>query len=175
MIDKTLEFIFKVLNTGLQNAYHSDEQQVTLGHVGNESITTSLVISLLSIEEESITRNVTFKRQSSGNRPLSQPDDHVNLYVVLAINKAFDYSSGLDVLSSARRFIINNPIYDARTNAMFPKHLLHLTLEVHNLSLETQSRVWQSLGQSYLPSIVIKIRVVSNPESRITTPKPTIT
>nr|WP_321227838.1 Pvc16 family protein [uncultured Psychroserpens sp.] len=175
MIDKTLEFISKVLNTGLQNAYHSDEQQVALGHVSSESITTPLVISLLSIEEESVTRNVTFKRQSSGNRPLSQPDDHVNLYVVLAINKAFDYSSGLDVLSSARRFIINNPIHDARTHAMFPKHLSHLTLEVHHLSLDTQSRVWQSLGQSYLPSIVIKIRVVSNPESRITTPKPTIT
>ncbi|MFD2914702.1 Pvc16 family protein [Psychroserpens luteus] len=175
MIDTALEFISKVLNTELQNAYHSDEQQVTLGHVGSESITTPLVISLLSIEEESVTRNVTFKRQSSGNRPLSQPDDHVNLYVILAINKALDYSSGLDVLSSARRFIINNPIHDARTHAMFPKHLLNLTLEVHNLSLDTQSRVWQSLGQSYLPSIVIKIRVVSNPESRITTPKSTIT
>ncbi|MEM5566352.1 Pvc16 family protein [Psychroserpens sp. AS72] len=173
MVDTALDFISKVLNTGLQNAYHSDEQQVTIGHLCSESITTPLVLSLLSIEEEIATRNVTFKRESHLTRPTTL-DDHFNLYLVLAPTKFLDYKSGLDLLSTSRRFIKNNPVYDASAHAMFPENILHLTLEIYNLSLDTQSRVWQSLGVSYVPSIVIKIRVISNPEAVITTPAPPI-
>ncbi|WP_040280960.1 Pvc16 family protein [Psychroserpens damuponensis] len=170
MVDKALDFISKALDTRLKNTFHSDEQHIAIGHVGSNRNETPLILSLLSIEEENVTHNVTFKRDSYNTRPTTL-DDHVNLYVVLVVNKTLDYNSGLSLLSSARSCVINRPIYNHQTNSNFPENLSRLTLEVYNLSLDTQSRVWQSLGVSYLPSIVIKIRVISNTEPLITNPK----
>ncbi|MGK0323311.1 MAG: hypothetical protein ACJAR4_001347 [Psychroserpens sp.] len=89
----------------------------------------------------------------------AQSTNHVNVYIIVATNSSAAYQEGLGLLSTARLFIYNNPIFSSNSQQL-SEGLEKMTLVSYNRPLEVQSQLWRSLGTFYQPSLVYKVHLI---------------
>lgn len=120
-----------------------------------EEITESVIISLVSIEEENAMKNNYPLRQFGSNFIQEKSAVFINIYLLFSAKYA-NYNTGLKAISqvltcfqSVRKilFTVDNEEQEAVMN-------------LHNLGFENLNNLWTVLGGKYLPSVIYKVRLL---------------
>lgn len=144
---------------------------------GHSSLSDSIVITLVNIEEES-----TLKNQSAVKRPFinnavyqNQPV-YLNLYVLFTSNySGNNYNLALQRLSyiiqfaqSKNSFSIASSVTAGSLVQNHPEVIdLKFTLELYTLTFEQINHLWGSLGGRQVPFAMYKLRLIAISEQAI--------
>jgi len=92
---------------------------------------------------------------------LIPPPLYIDLYVLFYANFAErNYAEGLDAISRTISFFQQNPRFTRDNLPGLDPAIDKLTFEFFNLDLQTQSRLMESMGAKYLPSVYYKVRMI---------------
>jgi len=171
MIDQTLTLVTKLLNDFLKMELTLDHSLVELCAVPAPHSTAKLLVSLIHIEQEVTMRNqpsMGFGKnaQAKGHAPL-----YLNLQFLVSVSSNTPYVEGLKYLSLALGYFQQHPLITSEMIEL-PEGIDKLTFELVDLNAENQKDLWQSLGSSYQPSVVYKIRVLKMDTKKVNFIKP---
>jgi hypothetical protein len=125
-----------------------------------EDLVESIILSLVSIEEESALKNNYPLRQVGSSTIQEKSAVYINVYLLFSA-KYNTYETALKAMSqvifcfqTVRRvkFMVNNLPQEA-------------VLSLHNLGFENLNNLWTVLGGRYLPSVIYKARVLMYQQS----------
>ena len=171
MIDQALAFIRDEVNNYLQNVLPdaNSGRVVTENIVQKDSLPAEnegspeekdIILSLINIEEEKVFKDQSkFARTQGGNLQVMEPEIKLNVYLIFAANFT-DYLTGIKALSEVIGFFQANRVFDAANYPNMNPVLQRLVFELHTFSLSQSFEFWQSLGGSFLPSVIYRMRMV---------------
>lgn len=121
-----------------------------------DNILNNIVLTLVSIEEETSLKNNYPIRQEDTALITQKPTLYLNLYLLFAAN--FDvYKEGLKHLGYVLRFFqMQNKISFTDTF----ENTYNLLFTLHNIGFENMNNLWVVLGNQYKPSALYKVRLV---------------
>jgi hypothetical protein len=171
MIDQALSFIRDEVNNYLQTVL----PDANSGRVVAENIVQKdsapadaelpseereIILSLINIEEEKVFKDQSkFVRTQGGNLQVMEPEIKLNVYLIFAANFT-DYLTGIKALSEIIGFFQANRVFDAANYPAMDPALQRLVFELHTFSLSQSFEFWQSLGGSFLPSVIYRMRML---------------
>lgn len=165
MLDHVLIFLKDKLNdyvrikTGAQDFDVFFLQQRNQKEVSfqNDAIT----ILLVNLEEDYTFRSgaVIERMPDKSGNSAQNPNLYLNLYVLFVSNFS-DYRQSLQFLSLIIKFFQSHRLFNHQNSPSLKPEIEKLTLELVNLPFSEQRDVWSSLGISYMPSVMYKVRMV---------------
>jgi len=137
---------------------------------GANSLTDSIVITLVNLEEESTKKNHPALKRPFGNTAIYEnPPVFLNLYILITCNYSGDkYVDALRRLSSIIKFLQQNPTFSnssslaggmAGNDPDLPD--LRFSMELYTLTFEQINHLWGSLGGRQIPFVLYKLRLVA--------------
>lgn len=176
MIDSLLKVIVKQLNerlkhtndTGPENLVELSRFYLPDGQF-NEQCAEKIVCSVVNIEEE---RQLKNNRTSAGL--ITQPPLQLSLYVLFAANLK-DYHRALKMTSSVLSFFQSRAVLNHQNSPRLPEEINKVFFELYTLTFEQINHLWGSLGTSYMPSALYKVRLIIDNENMILEEIPYIT
>lgn len=153
MIKKILTYYAERLNEYLSPLHHQPEGLAEIRFMGNtaEEKPNKIVVSLYSIEKETLGGIASHVQHSDGKYVRMSPPLMLNLNVVIAaIYDERRYTDSLSVLSDTLKFIQSSPQFKVEGEPY--------TIEIVALTGQELNNVWTTLGGQYYPSVVCKIR-----------------
>lgn len=133
-------------------------------HEGDsQSTDNKVVISLLSVEEESTLKNRSRYQQVVTNKKPVRYDKesapaYINLYVMVSANRNM-YSKSLADISKVIEVFQKNNVLEYVDNGE-PKNNFTFRIELHSVPFDQLSYIWGLLGGKIMPSVLYKISVV---------------
>jgi len=169
MIYKTLHIIAHKFDQYLSGKFNQEERIAVLSTpAGSDGISesrnnNSLIISLVNIERDT-SMGINFKPQPLQNERFftGRPSLSLNLYVLVSSdfsNKNYDES--LKYLSAALEMIQRNDLLTAYNTPELNPEISKLYLGLENLSFQELSNIWSMLGRKYIPSFLLKVRMLT--------------
>ncbi|HEX2533068.1 MAG TPA: DUF4255 domain-containing protein [Chitinophagaceae bacterium] len=120
-----------------------------------EELSDSILISLVSIEEDPVLKN-NYPLQQVGASFLKQKSAiYINIYVLFAA-KYKTYDVALEAISHVISFFQSNKRFPFTVDGTEQEAVLSL----HNIGFENLNNLWTVLGGRYLPSVIYKARVL---------------
>lgn len=161
MLVPALEYLRKTLekHIGDANVDISIASARKLAEQGNPA---GIVISLISIQEETALKNTPNVRRTGPRTEYVEPPVYLNLYLLFAFDFA-KYDTSLAHLAKTIELFQSRRWFSAENSSganPFPAELEKLSFEMVNLSFEESNNLWSVLGGTYLPSVVYKVRLV---------------
>jgi hypothetical protein len=169
MLYPAIHTIENRLNHYLKNHYNSEEQLVVSGSIVDESGAipeknqNKIILSLVNIEQETLHRYEAPKRHKNSGIVHENPPFNFNLLVLVAALHS-DYKESLKWLSSAIAHFQSKPVLDHQNYPDLDSRIQKLTIEILNTTLQEMQNLWLAQGAKYIPSIIIKVRIISNPD-----------
>lgn len=169
MVYKALEILVNKMGEFLSNKFNLDERITVLstpvgtGEQGEPTAVNKLMVTLVNIERETI-MGINFKSQGMGSSHLSQsrPPLSLNLYVLVSANFVDkNYPEALKYLSAALDFFQSNDLITRSNTPDLDHSIQKLHLEFVNLSFHELSNLWSIFGSKYLPSFLMKVRMLT--------------
>jgi hypothetical protein len=125
-----------------------------------------ILLSLVSMEEESALKNLSPYQRSGNGYDLLNPPLFLNLFVLVTPFNS-NYSTSLQRLAAvvqcfqqkSQLTLTNSPTYTPPTTTEALMRL-RLSLDLYPLSFEKANQLWSILGISQRPSALYKVRVV---------------
>lgn len=174
MIEEALRFLKTELNQYLNNKISPQaESRVELGNVARlgESVSNDLinkiVISLVNIEEDRISRNPENFVRAENRTIYKNPKVHLNLYCLFTANKEF-YNDALKQLSYIIQFFQHKNVFTHENTPALDTGIEKLILDLHTLNFEQVNHLWATLGGKYIPSALYKMRMITIDEGLVT-------
>jgi len=175
MISPALEFLRQQLNEFLHsigelNIFNPDTEVVVLGDIARtespdsggidgEDINSSVVLTLIRIEEETKLSNQRhFTNTDSGVQYHNKPM-HLNLYLMASANFS-SYSKALRYLDQIIQFFVSNKVFLRSTHPALPVEVPQLFVDLYDPGFEQLSYVWSPLGGKAFPSVLYRVRLV---------------
>ncbi len=169
MISKALSFIEDQTNLYLQGlSGPNTEKYAVLGNIAkiveggeaNEGEDSSgVIITLVNIEEDRISKNPNGIYRQVDKVIKSNPKILLNLYVLFSSTLA--YTVALSRISNVIQCFQSNNFF---TTASFPSldpKIEKLHLELYTMNFEQVNHLWSTLGGKYLPSVLYKMKLVT--------------
>jgi Pvc16 N-terminal domain len=162
MIVQALNLIRSVLVAG--------NVEADLGNVAdilssNGSPTTApLLISLVNIEENRVSRDPTNYVRGDGGTVLikKNPAVHLNLTILFtSVRHDGGYELSLNDVQQVIGIFQNQHVFDSTTTPPVPAGIEKLILEMLSLNLEQLHQLWSMLGGKYYPSVAYRMRMVT--------------
>jgi len=173
MIFKSLEFLVSEMDSFLRlkgNTQGTDDL-ITINRIVDEQgklaiDTDTICASVVNIEEERVNRQHMPKVVRHANQTTSymNPQIDLNIYVLFAANFG-TYTQGLKAISNVISFFQKNYVFTPQNFPSLDENIEKLICELQTLGFEQLSYLWGTLGFSYLPSALYKIRLVSIDEN----------
>jgi hypothetical protein len=169
MIYKALDILVSKMGEFLTNKFNLDEKICVLSspsgtnEQGETAGLNKLLLTLINLERETV-MGINFKSQSLGNSHISQgrPALSLNLYVLVSANFIDkNYPEALKYLSAALEFFQSNDLITKFNTPDLDNYIQKLHLEFVNLSFHELSNLWSILGSKYLPSFLMKVRMLT--------------
>ena len=165
MINTTLTLLAEKLNAHLKSTFQLEEDKAiasnlihTDGSIPSE-ISNKVVICLANIEQESSLSNLGF----ANNKPLDIKHISLNLNLnVLIVANFTNYHESLKYISTTIVYFQTNPVILNQTNPELTDTIDKLTIEMMKADANTTSQIWHAMGAKYSPSVIYKIRLLSN-------------
>ncbi|KPH15039.1 DUF4255 domain-containing protein [Chryseobacterium sp. ERMR1:04] len=160
MIDNVLTVLKDQLNIGnLRDIVIVDN---IAKHDDDTSGLDKVVITLLSVEEESTMKNASrYNQVKVGNTPvrydLETAPAYLNLYVMIAANRN-SYRNALINISKVIEILQTNNVLTY--NDSEPEKSFKFRIELHSIPFEQLSYIWGLLGGKVMPSVLYKISVI---------------
>lgn len=168
MIDNVLTILQNKLNDPLNGLKDHDGEIAVVDNIAKHEDDTSgldnkVVITLLSVEEESTMKNASrYNQVKVGNTPvgyeLESAPAYLNLYVMIAANRA-RYSNALANISKVIEIFQTNNVLEY-IDSTTPANSFKFRIELHSVPFEQLSYVWGLLGGKVMPSALYKISVI---------------
>ncbi|MBC7849288.1 MAG: DUF4255 domain-containing protein [Chitinophagaceae bacterium] len=162
MIFQAINFIKSVLPASV------DADLGNIGEIvasaGNNHGTSPLIISLVNIEENRLSRDPSnYVRGSDGITLLKKnPAVHLNLTLLFtSVRHEGGYELALNDIQQVIGHFQKQYVFDRATNPQVPDGIERLVLEMISLNLEQLHQLWSMLGGKYHPSVAYKMRMVT--------------
>ena len=161
MIHNIITSIAAKTNQYIKNKLSIDEDIVVVRSLvdikGNlsQGIENKIVVFLLSIEEEKLSKNAT----SVGI--VNNPAINLNLNIMFA-----SYFTDVNYIESLRHvslvidFFQRNPIFSLANTPGLPMNIPRLHVEIYNLNMPDTMRLWGAIGTKYIPSCAYRVKQV---------------
>ena len=139
-----------------------------LGNIGEilasntHSADTNIIISLINVEENRVSRDPQNYIRSGGELVLKNPA--VNLYLTLLFTAVRDnggYGLALQTLQNVIGFFQRKYVFDHSNTVNLDVGIEKLILEMLSLNLEQLQLLWSMLGGKYHPSVAYKVRMIT--------------
>jgi len=170
MVDVLIKEVSNKLNSHFKLKGFTPLYKCTVGDVSlhdknneggtEEEILDSVILSLVSIEEENVLKNNYPSRQVGANLIMEKSAVYINAYLLFSAKYA-TYDTGLKAISqviscfqTARRLPISSGAEEQEA-----------VLNLHNLGFENLNNLWTVLGGRYLPSVIYKARLLMYQQS----------
>lgn len=169
MIYESLEFIVGEMKDFLRlkgNAQGTDDL-ITIDRIVDDQgklaiANDTICATVVNIEEERINRQHVPRivRHENQTTSYSNPQIDLNLYILFAANFG-TYWQGLKAISNVIGFFQKNSVFTPTENPALDDNIEKLVCELQTLGFEQLSYMWGTVGFSYLPSALYKVRLVS--------------
>ncbi|RZV54530.1 MAG: DUF4255 domain-containing protein [Flavobacteriaceae bacterium] len=169
MISKALSFIEEVTNNYLTGIHGpSTENYAILGNIaklveGGDTTEaedgSGIIISLVNIEEDRISKNPNGIYREGGNVVRRNPSILLNLYVLFSANVS-TYSVGLSRISNVIECFQNENFFMKTEHSLPDPELVKLQLELYTMNFEQVNHLWSTMGGKYLPSVLYKLKMI---------------
>ena len=129
---------------------------------GNPTNEPPILISLINIEENRISRDSKNYIQSGTQIQLKNPPVHLNLTVLFtALTSSRGYEFALKNLQEVILFFQGKYVFDRINTPVMDAGIEKLILEMVSLNTEQLNHIWSILGGKYFPSVVYKMRMIT--------------
>lgn len=164
MLKIALSYVLSALNNYLGGA----PDVATLGNIAfaqdsagdHASMKNQLVLSVVNVEEDKISRDPLPYRHQGDTIYYQQPAVHLNLYLLFCAN--FDnYEDALTALGKVIEFFQQKSYYTPENTTDLPAGIDKLIFDLFNISLDQVHHLWSMLGGKYLPSVAYKLRLLT--------------
>lgn len=170
MISSALSFIEDQVNLYFQGLLGpSTHKYAVLGNIAkivdssetNEDEDSSgIVITLVNIEEDRISKNPDGIYRQVDKVIKSNPKILVNLYLLFSANINL-YTTALSRISSVIQCFQSNNYFTSDRFPALDNNIEKLHLELYTMNFEQINHLWSTLGGKYLPSVLYKMRLVT--------------
>jgi hypothetical protein len=169
MIDRAVTLVAQRLNNHLRQRFGVSDDLVAVTSLTDAegkpaaAARNRLVVFVTNITHDPMARSVAPRPVAiAGRTPVNPAPIHLNVDLMLASSfDAENYLESLKILSHAVQFFQANPVFDRLSAPEMDRSLQQLSLEIHNLDLETSAQLWGTLGGRYLPSIQYRMRTIA--------------
>jgi Pvc16 N-terminal domain len=123
-----------------------------------------IIISLINIEENRISRDPRNYLKSGTGILLKNPAVHLNLTLLFTAIKSRTvnaYGSALQSLQQIIQFFQAKYVFDHTNTGDLDSGIEKLVLEMVSINPEQLNHLWSILGGKYYPSVVYKMRMVT--------------
>lgn len=134
---------------------------------GNSSMADRLVVSLINVEEDRVSKVQENYLRTESNALYRNPPLRLNLYLLIAANKA-DYSRSLEMLGLVMQYFQQHAVITKATHPNLDDSIEKLLIELYTLNFEQINHIWSTMGGKYMPSVMYRVRQVVLLEDIIT-------
>jgi len=166
MIDVALAYLRLMLDQHLSMQFGMGRNVAILNGLSNadgpqsERNRNKVVITLINLQHETNRPAYGGQRRESDAVSFVNPPVYFNLDILVSANFD-DYGESLKFLTATIGFFQKNVTMDRASHPGLPAGIAALKFEIENSAYEQNQNVWTSMGVSYLPSIIYKIRHVA--------------
>jgi len=162
MIYQAINCIKNQLRTVIPDTDLGNIGELTSGS-GGPSSDPDIMISLINIEENRISRDPRHYVQSGTQVLMKNPAVHLNLTLLFtAVKSASAYESALENLQKTILFFQGKYVFDQlNTPDDLDPGIEKLILEMVSMNTEQLNNIWSILGGKYHPSVVYKVRMIT--------------
>lgn len=162
MIHQVLEHIVQDLNRFLKRSVSDNEDRAILSELvdlqGNKAFDgeNKMVCTLVSLEQEKVALNSLPGRSIKKNAAV-----HLNLILLFSAHFSGNYEEALKFLSHTIGYFQGKQVFTPQNTSGLPDGIERATIEMYHLDLSTQSQLWNALGITLRPSLIMKLRMIS--------------
>ncbi len=130
--------------------------------LSNNNQTDEIIISLINIEENRISRNPQNFVRNGTDVIVKNPAIH--LYLTLLFTSAKDgvgYELGIQKIQQVIEFFQQKPVFNHSNTPSLDPGIEKLIVELLSFNLEQLYQMWSMLGGKYYPSVAYKVRMVT--------------
>lgn len=183
MIAAAIMCVRDELNQAMRRRFPSTEDVVVVSNLfepdGTPVVhaTDKLCMFLVNVEREaSPQRSMVRAGGLSGTTGLYQPPVFLNLMVMFAATfSGAKYPEALKFISATTAFFQGRPVFDAANTPGLDRGIERLSFEIENLSIADLGNLWGVLGGRYVPSLLMRARMVVIDSSQLTQQIPAVT
>ncbi len=134
-----------------------------------------LYLTVVNIEEDRVVKSQSGTTYTSGGTYSHQnPAIRINFYLMISANFE-DYKLGLEFLAGAIRSFQSKNVFNHQNTPQLDNEIQQLIIEMHTLGIEEQKNLWNTIGTSYLPSVLYKVKSLFIQEDTASKEGPPIT
>ena len=176
MIHNVLSVVTEQLNEHIRNELHMQEDMVVMNSLIdikgdiNVQVENRVCVFLQNIEEERMAKNGGFQSNPGAPQPM-----RFNLYIVVAAHFPDpNYREALRFISHVIEFFQGKPVFDRSNSPTLSPNVERLTFEFVNQDFMGLNNLWSSIGAKYIPSVVLKVRMITFNQSTMSGDVPDI-
>lgn len=172
MINEALQFVEKELNNYFKAVFQITEDKTIVSNLVNAdgsvpvSTNDKVVISLVSIEQETSIANLGFTQKTGNSYQVSNQPLSINLYVLFAANFN-NYNESLKFISATINFFQANYVFLRKDYPAMGEQSERLVFELLKTDYQNAHYLWNALGAKYVPSMVYKMRMLTINEHNV--------
>ena len=177
MLQHVLPVIVEELNNFLKRRFQEREAKVILSDLVKQDGSVpaaganKIICSLVNMEQERT--SLSFGQQNSVK---TNPPVNLNLYVLFAAYfPETVYEESLKFLSSVIGFFQGKQVFTPQNTPGLSASVQKIAVEITNLTFHEQSNLCATLGAKYIPSVLLKMRMITITEDMILEEIPEIT
>lgn len=161
MIQAALDIIKKELTSNGVNADLGNISEI-IGDINNNAAGSDVIISLINIEENRISKDPNNFRRSNGGIILKNPAIHLYLTLLFtSVRKTSAYELALVDLQNVISMFQKKYVFDKSNTTPWNDNIEKLILDMVSLNLQQLHEIWSVLGGRYYPSVVYRMRMVT--------------
>lgn len=162
MIFQAIDCIQKQLNPAVVNAVAGNISEILTAGGSNPINDADVIISLVNIEENRISRDPRNYVHSGSDVFLKNPAIHLNLTLLFtALRSEAAYGPALQNLQKVIRFFQGKYVFDHNNTPVLDAGIEKLILEMITLNMEQLNHLWAILGSRYQPSVLYCMRMIT--------------
>ncbi len=176
MINEALTCLAEDINEFFRNRLRENEDRVILSAIVNQDGTVAIegenkiVLTLVNIEEEPISKNTSISNRSAAN---NTPPVKINIYILFSAYFA-KYDVALHFLDNIISYLQGKNIFNSANTPRLDSSIDKFSVEMVSMGTEKLNNLWATLGAKYMPSVLYKIRMLSFHSSHVKELRPPI-
>ena len=139
-----------------------------LGNIGeilagnNHGEDNNIIISLINIEENRISRNPQNYVRNGTDILMKNPAVHLNLTLLFtSVREVGGYGLALQSIQQTIGFFQKKYVFDHTNTPLLDAGIDKLILEMISFNMEQLQQLWSMLGGKYHPSVAYRIRMIT--------------
>lgn len=162
MIFQAIDCIQRELNPAVVNAVAGNIGEILTAGGNNPVNDADIIISLVNIEENRISRDPRNYVHNNGGLLQKNPAVHLNLTLLFtALRSEAAYGLALQNIQRVIAFFQRKYVFDHSNTPILDAGIEKLILEMVSLNMEELNHLWVMQGGRYQPSVLYAMRMVS--------------